>query len=233
MANNTIDFERNTKYFTFAPLGWTGVVVFLLIGILCIIGEAVKPGLYCIVIAIVWGYYVLLSYKEWKTYTYHIIDDAVNSQLVSLKERALRKLGIDEDEVNEIAPIIFDGFDYDSYDYIKLGADNFYRTNTYKCFVFLFSANEVHLYTYSFNLTSDRQIERTDTFFYKDIVSVTTSTVGTSISVGNGESSQFDRESFELRTTGGNTLSCSVRNVDDAQRSIKGMRALLKEKKLA
>ena len=40
------------------------------------------------------------------------IDAAVTSQLSNMKARALKKLGLDEDEVSEIAPISFDGYVY-------------------------------------------------------------------------------------------------------------------------
>ena len=38
---------------------------------------------------------------------------------------------------------------------------------------------------------------------------------------------------FKLTTTGGTSISCAVRNIDDAQRSINGMRTLIKSKKMA
>jgi hypothetical protein len=160
------------------------------------------------------------------------IDRAVESQLSDLRQRALKKLGIDEDEVNEIAPISFDGYKYGSDAVVKRGKDGKYRSNKYEAVMFFFSANEVHCYTYSFSITSDNQKEATDVYFYKDIVSVSTQTEGTSYSVGKGKSSEFDYEYFKLTTTGGTYISCNVRNADDAQRSINGMRSLIKSKKV-
>lgn len=105
--------------------------------------------------------------------------------------------------------------------------DNFDNSETF------FSSNEVHCYTYDFSITESSQKESTDVYFYKDIVSVSTQTDGSEYSVGKGKSSQFDYEYFKLTTTGGTSISCAVRNIDDAQRSINGMRALIKSKKMA
>lgn len=161
------------------------------------------------------------------------IDAAVTSQLSNMKARALKKLGLDEDEVSEIAPISFDGYVYNKSATIKKGKDDKYRSNKYQAVMFFFSSNEVHCYTYDFSITESSQKESTDVYFYKDIVSVSTQTDGSEYSVGKGKSSQFDYEYFKLTTTGGTSISCAVRNIDDAQRSINGMRTLIKSKKMA
>lgn len=51
------------------------------------------------------------------------IDAAVTSQLSNMKARALKKLGLDEDEVSEIAPISFDGYVYNKSATIKKGKE--------------------------------------------------------------------------------------------------------------
>jgi hypothetical protein len=219
-----MDYAKNKKYFQPANLK-VGIIV-CLIGLVLLAASPIVG-----IIAIAVG--ALLIYLQvGGRPTDADIDAAVTSQLASMKARALKKLGVDEDEVNEIAPISFDGYVYNKA-LIKQGKDGKYRSSKYQAVMFFFSSNEVHCFTYDFSIVENSQRESTDVYFYKDIVSVSTQTEGTEYSVGKGKSSQFDYEYFKLTTTGGTSISCAVRNIDDAQRSINGMRSLIKSKKMA
>lgn len=222
-----MDYAKNKKYFE--PMNLKLGIIACIVGLLllCAGGGAAVIGL----IAIAIGVLVIVMQVKGRP-TDADIDAAVTSQLANMKARALKKLGVDEDEVNEIAPISFDGYVYNNA-LIKLGKDGKYRSSKYQAVMFFFSGNEVHCFTYDFSITESGQRESTDVYFYKDIVSVSTQTEGTEYSVGKGKSSQFDYEYFKLTTTGGTSISCSVRNIDDAQRSINGMRSLIKSKKMA
>lgn len=223
-----MDYAKNQKYFKEASLKFP--IILGIIGLILLFAgkETIVVGL--ILIAAAGG----LAYLQIGGRPSDAdMDKAVMSQLNNLQTRALKKLGVDEDEVKEISPIMFDGYRYDNGAKIKQGKDGKYRSNKYQAVIFFFSSNEVHCYTYDFSLTEDSQRESTDVYFYKDLVSVSTQTEGTSYSVGKGKSSQFDYEYFKLTTTGGTSISCNVRNVDDAQRSINGMRSLIKSKKMA
>lgn len=223
-----MDYAKNQKYFKEASLKFP--IILGIIGLILLFAgdETIVVGL--ILIAAAGG----LAYLQIGGRPSDAdMDKAVMSQLKNLQTRALKKLGVDEDEVREISPIMFDGYKYDNGAKIKQGKDGKYRSNKYQAVIFFFSSNEVHCYTYDFSLTEDSQRESTDVYFYKDLVSVSTQTEGTSYSVGKGKSSQFDYEYFKLTTTGGTSISCNVRNVDDAQRSINGMRSLIKSKKMA
>ena len=219
-----MDYKKNLKYFQ--PMNLEFAIIVCIIGVFLL---AVSPvvGLLAIALGVV---IIVLQVKGRPTD--EEIDSTVTSQLKDMKARALRKLGVDEDEVNEIAPITFDGYVYNNA-LIKMGKDGKYRSNKYQAVMFFFSSNEVHCFTYDFSITESSQKESTDVYFYKDIVSVSTQTEGTEYSVGKSKSSQFDYEYFRLTTTGGTSISCSVRNIDDAQRSINGMRSLIKSKKMA
>lgn len=219
-----MDFKKNQKYFQ--PMNLKAGIIACVIGVICLAIQPVSGLIVCAVGALL--IYLQIGGRA----TDADIDAAVASQLNNIKARALKKLGVDEDEVKEIAPITFDGFVF-SNAMIKQGKDGKYRSNKYRAVMFFFSSDEVHCYTYDFSITDSAQKESTDVYFYKDIVSVSTQTEGTQYSVGSGKSSQFDYEYFKLTTTGGTSISCSVRNVDDAQRSINGMRSLIKNKKKA
>lgn len=222
-----MDYERNKKYFSGNALLEFAKSHIIITVVVCFLLAFTGVGMIACVLIGVACY--LMSRNTPKD---EEIDAAVSKQLANMKDRALRKLGIDEDEVSEIAPITFDGYVYDKA-MIKKGKDGLYRSNKYQAVMFFFSQNEVHCYTYDFCITENRQRESTDVYFYKDIVSVSTQTDGTEYSVGGGKNSQFDCEYFKLTTTGGTSVSCSVRNIDDAQRSINGMRSLIKIKKMA
>lgn len=220
-----MDYAKNQKYFK--PVN---LVPGIVCGVIALGGLAAESFTTFLIFAIAAAALIYLQIGGRPTDAE--IDAVVTSQLHDMKKRALNKLGLDEDEVKEIAPIVFDGYVYKKA-LIKQGKDMKYRSNKYQAVMFLFSTNEVHCYTYDFSITENSQRESTDVYFYKDLVSVSTQTEGTEYSVGKGKSSQFDYEYFKLTTTGGTSISCAVRNADDAQRSINGMRALIKSKKMA
>lgn len=220
-----MDYTKNKKYFK-RPNYLPGAIV-AVIGLIALTADSAGFGIVAIIVGAGLLYLQIAGRPSDKD-----IDAAVTSQLANMKARALKKLGIDEEEVNEIAPISFDGYVYNHADIMK-GKDGIYRSSKYQSVMFLFSANEVHCFTYDFSITENSQKESTDVYFYKDIVSVSTQTEGTEYSIGKNKSSKFDYEYFKLTTTGGTSISCSVRNADDAQRSINGMRSLIKSKKMA
>lgn len=219
-----MDYTKNQKYFQ--PMNLKAGIIICIIGVI-FLAIITVIGLLAIVLGVV---LIVLQVKGRPTD--EEIDAAVISQLKDMKTRALRKLGLDEDEVSEIAPITFDGYVYNNA-LIKQGKDGKYRSNKYQAVMFFFSSNEVHCFRYDFSITESGQKESTDVYFYKDIVSVSTQTEGTEYSVGKGKSSRLDYEYFKLTTTAGTSISCAVKNIDDAQRSINGMRSLIKNKKMA
>lgn len=219
-----MDYKKNQKYFQ--PLNLTAAITICFFGVILLAVNSVV-GLITTALGIL---IIVLQVKARPKDA--DIDAAAMSQLQDLKARALRKLGVDEEEVNEIAPIYFHDYVYEKA-LLKRGKDGKYRSNKYRAVIFFFSSNEVYCYTYDFSITESSQREFTDVYFYNDIVSVSTTTEGTEYSVGNGKSSPFDYECFRLTTTGGTSISCVVSNADDAQRSINGMRSLIKSKKMA
>ena len=51
-------------------------------------------------------------------------DSSIESYTASLKLLALEKLGVEESEVNEVAPIILGGYEFDGVEKVKHGRDN-------------------------------------------------------------------------------------------------------------
>lgn len=230
-----MNYSKNKKYFK--PVKFVSGIVCGVIALICLVVFALGcfEGQFFIMALIFAAAALAAALDSFKIFGYPTdadIDAAVTSQLSDLKQRALNKLGLDEDEVKEVAPIVIHGYVYQN-SLITQGKDMEYRSNKYQAIMFLFSSNEVHCYTYDFSLTDNSQRESTDVYFYKDIVSVSTQTESTDYSVGKNKSIKVDCEYFKLTTTGGTSISCTVRNPDETQRSINGMRALIKSKKMA
>lgn len=212
-----MDYAKNKKYF--APSNVKTGVIVLIVGIILL---AVQPIL-GIIVAAVGGLLIYLAVGGRPSDS--DIDAAVNSQLSNLQQRALNKLGLDIEEVKEIAPISFHGYDYKGA-LVKQGKDDLYRSSKYEAVMFFFAADDVHCYTYNFSITEDWHRDSTDVYFYKDLVSVSTQT--DNMTVG---ALKFDYEYFKLTTAGGTSISCNVRNANDSQRSINAMRQLILAKK--
>ncbi|MBP3857197.1 MAG: hypothetical protein IK990_16450 [Ruminiclostridium sp.] len=221
-----MDYEKNQKYFK--PISYGGQIALIIIGALLLLGLMSTNFLLAFLFGggmLALGIFLIVLKKK-NIVTDRQYDEQVGSMLKDMQGRALNKLGIDEDEVKEIAPISFDGYVYKGADYAKKGEDGLYRTNKYESVILFFSEHEVHCYTYNFTTTQKKQTESTDVYFYKDIVSVSTASETVEV-LGF----KIDYEYFKLTTAGGTALSVSLRDVDNAQRSINAMRALLKTKK--
>ncbi|MBQ9563359.1 MAG: hypothetical protein IJR36_09360 [Lachnospiraceae bacterium] len=221
-----MNYQRTSKYFE--EINNKGLTKVMIGGIVAaLVGIMAKAWILVILgILLAAGMVYLMQNKKKQIVTDAEYDSEVAKNLDNLKQRALDKLGLDEDEVKEIAPITFDGYVYKGASLSKLGADNLWRTNKYETVYLFFAENEVHCYNYTFDTTTPKFTESTDVYFYKDIVSV--STASDTVTLGN---QNIEYEYFKLTTAGGTALSVSLKDANGAQRSINAMRALLRSKK--
>lgn len=226
-----MDYDRNMKYFT--GVGYGLPIILFIVGVFTI-----KNGIG--ILLIIAGVIVSVKNKG-KQVTDEEYDNACSSYCATLRPRALEKLGVDEDEVREITPIILEGYCYPGYDsaFCIQGKDEKWRTDKYQSTQLFFSANEVHIYRNEFCTVEEKKKESTEVYFYKDIVSVSTSSE--MIKLNNNDSKkksalgdeEVEIESFKLVTTGGTSLKVAIRDPEYAQRSINAMRQLLRAKKTA
>ena len=220
-----MDYQKNQKYFQ--TINYKGPIILIVIGaITFLVGLSGSAGAAIVGLLLLAGGIGFIVMKKKNVVTDAEYDASVASMLNNMQAKALNKLGVDEDEVKEIAPISFDGYVYKGASQAKKGEDGLWRTNKYESVMLFFSEHEVHCYTYNFDTTSQKQTEATDVYFYKDIVSVSTASDTVQVLGQN-----VDYEYFKLTTAGGTALSVSLRDVSNAQRSINAMRALLKIKK--
>lgn len=169
-------------------------------------------------------------------------DNAVASKAGDIKAAALKKIGIDESEMSMIAPIVFFGPSLDApagrTSLVKQGKDGLWRTSAYQACAIFFSENQVFLYTRTWSMINDNRQERTEEYFYGDIVSVTTSSESESMEEFKGLTKvqrTIDLEAFSLRTTGGDAAKAGVdpKFAADIERQIQGMKNLVRDKKLS
>ena len=167
----------------------------------------------------------------------------VRERIASLytKEMALRKLGIEEEEVKEIAPVTFEGYIFnDKVDNLVARATaNTWVSSEYMITWLFFGEREVFIYQYSFSMTSDSKKENTMQYFYQDITNFTASSetyqkivAEPSGCMGTAQYMQVSANSDEFKiVVPGDTLRCSMTPTDFTDAAIRGMRNKLREMK--
>ena len=88
-----------------------------------------------------------------------------------IDERVLVSHGIDVNEVNEIQPILIEGY-YAGSHYFKLFKDNTFRASEYQMTYLMFSEKQMYAYSYVFDMTSADATEQTNEYFYEDITNI-------------------------------------------------------------
>lgn len=160
---------------------------------------------------------------------------------LDLRQRALKKIGLDEAQITELAPVHFENYYYDEkHAYARPGNDNKWRSSAYQVTWIFFSAAQIHFYQYMFNLDEDGCQEVTEEFFYPDITGISISTetvekhdVPEKISLG-GDAVYGRRavRTIQFKVTAGNTsFVCETEPNPYAKGAMQAMRAKLREKK--
>jgi hypothetical protein len=160
---------------------------------------------------------------------------------MDFKQKALSKIGLDESEVNEVAPIHLEDYliSKEGNVFVHRGKDGVYRSSAYQISWIFFSSTQVYVYQYTFNMDEDGKKENTEEYFYKDITncSTTTDTVekedvdkvscnGTATYVRTN----VDTNRFAL-VVPGDKFYCAMQQNEYTEKAIQGMKAKLREKK--
>lgn len=161
---------------------------------------------------------------------------------LNTKQMALRKLGIDEEEVQEIAPVTFEGYVFnDKVDNLVARAStNRWVSSEYMITWLFFGDREVFIYQYSFSMTSDSKKENTMQYFYQDVTNFTASSetyqkIMAESAGGCSGGTQYmqasaNADEFKI-VVPGDTLRCSMTPTDSTDAAIRGMRNKLREMK--
>ena len=170
--------------------------------------------------------------------------EKVNARLQSLntKQMALKKLGIDEEEVQEIEPVSFEGYVFTdkSDNLVSRATTNTWVSSDYQITWLFFGEKELFIYQSSFSMTSDSKRENTMQYFYQDVTNfaAASDTYQKWISeskggcAGGNEYRQVSADSDEFKiVVPGDTLRCSMTPTDSTDAAIRGMRNKLREMK--
>jgi len=155
---------------------------------------------------------------------------------------ALKKLGIDEEEVQEIAPVTFEGYVFnDKVDnLVKRATASTWVSSEYQITWLFFGEKELFIYQYSFSMTSDSKRENTMQYFYQDVTNfaAASETYQKIVSEpkggcqGGSEYMQVSTDADEFKiVVPGDTLRCSMTPTDSTDAAIRGMRNKLREMK--
>ncbi len=230
-----INYERNKKYFKQSSP--KAGIVLIVIGVLLTLILSHAGGAMLIGLLLIAGGVAVLYFRFAGKPTDAEIDADAARAIADIDRRALNKLGLDEDEVKLIDPVAVHGYYYKNIAsgvQVKLGKDRIFRSSNYEGVVLYFSEHQLHAYKFQFSLTSPRESrEQTDEYFYKDVVSVSTQSETFRINDVRGNSQQVNFEEFKLTTTGGTSVTSSIRDEGSVSRVISGARSLIREKKLA
>lgn len=166
----------------------------------------------------------------------NISDDEYSSMVIrkrdslNLRQKALSKIGLDEEEVSEIPPAVFEGYVFKNA-FAKRRADGNWVSSAYQVAWLFFSSTQIYIYRYTFNMDDNGKNEGTDEFFYKDVTSFSTSSE-TEVAHGLGD------EKFEVETNKfkmvvpGDKIFVSMDGVSNSEEIIQAMKQKLREKKM-
>lgn len=243
-----MDYAKNRQYFKKSTKSTKTLIVGILLIVLglCLCFNLVRipipvigRGGLGIILLIIGG---LIIYRFiGKSISDEEYDNSIKSALSKVENDALENLDIDKVEIQEVEPITFKCFNYDTFDNIKKGKDGKIRTDRYKAVIIYPTQNELNTYEYDFSTTEELKMKTGTTYFYKDIVSISVSTKTRSISNMQNKKINLNKiadkfvedtiityEDLRIITKGGSSLNVSLIGQND---SIKALRTLLKEKK--
>lgn len=149
---------------------------------------------------------------------------------MNFKQKALNKIGLDEEEVSEISPVKFEGFVY-KFAYAKQNASGKWVSSSYQVSWLFFSSTQLYIYSCTFNMDDDKKNERTDEFFYKDVTSFSTFSQSDIAHDIRGNTFEITSEQFAL-VVPGDKLFLAMGDIKNADDIIQGMKQKLREKKM-
>ncbi len=155
------------------------------------------------------------------------------------KSEGLRKIGLDPTQVSKVKAISFEGYNFsDRNIFTKLGKDLLWRSSSYQVTWVFFTDEELFLYQWTTNLDEDGKKVRTAEYFYKDIVSIYTETGSEErevlkrrgLTTNIYQRILMDYNQFMI-VVPGDKLAISITNPEASERSIQGLKALVRERK--
>lgn len=249
-----MDYKRNRQYFSdyrvlFAYCFFIGLA--LIIGgpiVVNLITDNIRrpPDLGWLIGLSVVGGIALVIYSFYCLYLQNSqlsdsdLDRICDQQAKNIKAAAMKKLGIDEDELKEAKPIIVGGYSFNEKAtniLHKQGKDGMWRSSEYQITIIFFSREQVYSFIRTFSIIDNEKYDKTQEYFYRDIVSVSTEQGKMTFTPPGQDKNLAPKtivfEYFDLASSGGTHMIGFFKKTDsdNIDRSIAAMRNLLKAKK--
>lgn len=234
-----MNYNRNAKYFR--PAQSPKAIIILAIVCLILLICQLWLGMIAVVLTVIIG---VLMYGGRPTDAE--IDAQRDSFMSALKDQAIKKLGIDEEETKIAPPLFLRGYSFgrsilgdEANQKVcdKKGKDGYWRSPECTLSAFFFTEHEILYYCRTVSLVSDSFKEYTEEFFYKDVVSIKTDKIEKPFfDPKTGKESPTEKmcwTAFMLRNTGGETTVCSCNNTEESDNAVNAMRSLVRQKKNA
>ena len=152
---------------------------------------------------------------------------------LNLKQRALNKIGLDESEVSEIAPVTFYGWERSGDWCGKRGKDGEYRTSKYQTSWIFFSSTQVYAYSSTVDMIGNSKSEYTEEYFYKDITNFAMETSTEEFKDMNNKPYSVEFNAFKIVVPGDKKVfAVGGMNMEEVERSLQAMKQKLREKKM-
>ena len=158
---------------------------------------------------------------------------------LKLKEKALNKIGLDEDQLQEIPPIEIGGYVMNGSE--VFGGPSGRYTNKYESSIIFFSDTQIYIYTYVLDMLSTSKKENCEEYFYKDVTNISTSEEDIEVNLTttggcNGKKIKNTKgtisEYYLKIVVPGDQMKLAVYNPDENfERAIKAAKNKLREKK--
>ena len=236
-----MNYAKTRKYF--CQKSTASIVASLsIIAIVLFLTSKISWGIICIAIAV--GIYFLTRRPSDAE-----IDAIVQEEFQSLKAAALKKLGLDEEEIAIADPVLTVGYSFqDDRGRLKItdgniecasfikGKDFKWRSPIVGMHFFGFAENEIHYYYRYISLVSDTIKEGTNVINYKDVVSVRSDTECVpAINLKTNEEDPREKVKFDIFAVNvpGDKIVCSTRDSNVADEAVNALRALIKQRKNA
>ena len=149
---------------------------------------------------------------------------------LNLRQKAINKIGLDEDELSEMPPVCFEGFFFKDA-WTKKNKANLYVSSCYQVSWIFFSSDQIYLYQYVIYLDEDKKKESTEEYFYSDVTSFATRTETESAKNNEGVKFEVETNKFAMIVPGATLTVALEDSAGDFEEAIKRMKYKLREKK--
>ena len=159
---------------------------------------------------------------------------------LNLKQRALAKIGLDEEEISEIPPVNFIGYWYDD-NLVRQTESGKYVSSTWMSTWLFFSKTQMYVYDYAYCMCADAKEEHTEEYFYKDVTSISTASesvkpkwfankVGCLFSKKGVASKELDTTKFQIIVPG-DKYRVAMESSEEMERMVQAMKQQLRDRK--